>query len=180
MPGGRGSCILKGMHRAVCCPLPPDRVRTLFRYSIGGKIDKRSTNREKMEEIKGLLARAPLIRGACELDLLVFLHRHPRTLLTIEQLAVFVGYDAKQVAKVIDVFIDAGVLERTHNPTHAARMYLLVLNGPQGGGLTTLLQLASTRQGRRNILEVLGPEQSQAAPVDTARGKAKRRLYAIA
>jgi hypothetical protein len=60
---------------------------------------------------------------------------------------------------------------------HAARMYLLVLNGPQGGGLTKLLDLASTRQGRRDILQVLGPERSQTA-VDIT--QAKRRLHAIA
>ena len=111
----------------------------------------------RMDETKGLLARTPAARGACELDLLVFLHRHPRTLLTNEQLAIFVGYDMKQVAKSIDAFIDAGLLKRTQNPMHAARMYLLVLNGPEGGGLTALLKLASTRQGRRDLLQLLSP-----------------------
>ncbi len=142
--------------------------------------DKPFSNRQQLEEIRRLLAGTPVIKAACDLDLLVFLHRHPRTLLTNEQLAAFVGYEMKQVAKAIDAFIDAGFLERTQNPNHAARMYLLVLNGPQGGGLKRFLQLASTRQGRREILELLGPGRPQTEPVDISKSKAKRRLHAIA
>jgi hypothetical protein len=130
-----------------------------------------------VEEIRRLLAHTPVMRGACELDLLVFLHRHPRTLLTNERLAAFVGYEMKQVARSIEAFIDAGVLERTQNPGHAARMYVLVLNGPEDGGLAALLKLASTRRGRRDILQILGPGRSQTA-VDIIQGK--RRLHAIA
>jgi hypothetical protein len=124
--------------------------------------DKSSTNGQQ-HEAKVLLARTPVIQGPCELDLLGFLHRHPRTLLTSEQLAVFVGYDIKEVAKSIDVFIDAGLLGRTKNRLHAARMYSLVLNGQQADGITALLELAGTKQGRRDILALLGPPQSQAA-----------------
>jgi hypothetical protein len=131
---------------------------------IGGIMaDKSSTNRQQHDEAKRLLAGAPLIRGACELDLLGFLQRHPRILLTSEQLAVFVGYDMKQVAKSIDVFIEAGLLGRTKNRLHAARMYSLVLNGLQGDGLTALLELAGTKHGRRELLALLGPRQSQEA-----------------
>lgn len=116
---------------------------------------------------KQLLADAPVIRNVCDLDLLVFLHRHPRTLLTSEQLAAFVGYDMQQVVKVLDAFVEAGILERIQSSTHAARMYLLSLNGPLGGGLKPLLDLASTREGRRKILEALNgrdrPAKSEAA-----------------
>lgn len=122
------------------------------------------------EETKRLLARAPVIQNACDLDLLVFLRRHPRTLLTSEHLAGFVGYSIKEIAKALDAFIDAGLLERTaQQSTHAARMFLLRLDGPQGGGVRALLELASTRQGRQGILEALNrdgsrPEQPGAAP----------------
>ncbi|HZU89643.1 MAG TPA: hypothetical protein VE993_10350, partial [Stellaceae bacterium] len=51
----------------------------------------------RAEEIARLLARAPIIRNACDLDLMVFLHRHPRTLLTSEQLAGFVGYSLNDI-----------------------------------------------------------------------------------
>ena len=136
-----------------------------------------STDRASIEEIKQLLARTPIIRSACELDLLVFFHRHPRVLLTSEQVAVFLGYDMKKIAKAIEAFVEEGLLERTQNPAHAARLYVLILHGPQGGGLTSLLNLASTRQGRQEILALLGPVRSETS---RAAVQEKQRLHAIA
>lgn len=66
----------------------------------------------------------------------------------------------KQVAQSLDAFIEAGLLERTQNPMHAARMYFLELSGPQNGGFKTLLELASTRLGRHEILEILNSGKS--------------------
>ncbi|MCA1602315.1 MAG: hypothetical protein LC776_11950 [Acidobacteria bacterium] len=120
--------------------------------------------------LKRLLANTPVIQSACELDLLAFLHRHPRTLLTSEQLAGFVGYNLKDIAQALDAFIEARLLERTAPQSmRAARMFLLLLDGPQGEPLTTLLELASTREGRHAILRALNsqkerPEQLGAAP----------------
>lgn len=113
------------------------------------------------EELKQLLARISVVQNRCDLDLLVFLHRHPRTLLTNEQIAAFVGYDMKQVAKALEKFIEAGFLKRTQNPMHAARMYLLEQNGPQRGGYNDLLELASTREGRRAILDTMKSDKSR-------------------
>ena len=73
----------------------------IYRFFVS--ISEPFTNREQGDETKRLLAHNPVVRGACELDLLVFLHRHPRSLLTSEQLAAFAGYDMKQVAKALDV-----------------------------------------------------------------------------
>lgn len=129
---------------------------------------------EKMEEIARLLVRIPAICGACELDLLVFFHRHPRALLTNEQLAAFVGYDMKQVARTVDAFVDAGLLERNKNPTHAARLYVLLLDGQQGGGLTTLLKVASTRQGRLDILKSPQCEAAYGSGQGSRKSKAAR------
>lgn len=120
-------------------------------------------------EVARLLARTPVVRTACDLDLLVFLRRHPRTILTSDQVAAFVGYDIKDVARSLETFIESGLLERTQNPMHAARMYLLVLDGPRHGGIRELLKLASTRTGRRSILLVLDPERSQPR-TDSPRG----------
>ena len=107
-------------------------------------------------EIRRLLAHTTLIRNSCDLDLLIFLHRHPRTLLTSEQIAAFVGRDMKVVAEALETFIASGFVERLHNPTNAARMYLLVVHGgPEGEGLNRLLELACTRQGRQEILAIL-------------------------
>ena len=111
-----------------------------------------------------------MIQSPCDLDLLVYLHRHPRTLLTSEQLAGFVGYPLKDIAKALDTFLEAGLLERTaQQSAHAARMFLLLLGGPQGGGVKALLELASTRQGRQGILAALdrsgsGPKQQLDVP----------------
>ena len=115
------------------------------------------------KEITRLLARTPVVRNACDLDLLVFLYRHPRALLTSEQLAAFVGYDIKEIAKSLEAFIEAGLLERTQNPMHAARMYLLVLDGPPHDGIRELLKFASTRNGRRSVLQALDLPRSQSS-----------------
>ena len=129
----------------------------------------------KREEIKRLLARTPAIQSACDLDLLVFLHRHPRTLLTTEQLATFVGYELKNIAKALEAFIEAGLLRRTaQQSAHAARLFLLLLDGPQGPGLSALLELASTREGRERIIEALNGGEP---PCEMARGAPQLRLY---
>ena len=128
------------------------------------------------QDIEQLLARTPVIDDACSLDLLVFLYRHPRTLLTNEQLAYFVGYEMKLIARSIEIFIEAGLLERTQNPTHSARMYRLMLESTTTGGLKALLELAITRQGRRDILEVLARGSSQS--LDVVRAKRKLRIIA--
>ncbi len=115
------------------------------------------------DEIRRLLTQVTVIQSACDLDLLVFLHRHPRTLLTSEQLAGLVGYSLKDMAKALDTVIEAGLLARTaQQSAHAARMLLLLLDGPQGGGVKRLLELASTRQGRQKILEALDGSDSGA------------------
>jgi hypothetical protein len=120
-----------------------------------------SKDQTRLELTKRLVARTPVIRNACDLDLMVFLHRHPRTLLTSEQLAGYVGYNLKDVASALDAFIEAGLLERTPQQSmHAARLYVLLLEGPQGGGVRALLELASTREGRQGILEALNARGS--------------------
>lgn len=121
-----------------------------------------SDDRRRAEEIKRLLARAPIVQNACDLDLLVFLHRHPRTLLTSEQLAGFVGYSLKEIARALDAFIEAGLLARTAQQSlHAARMFLLQLDGPQGRDVRALAELGSTRTGRQLILAVLNGQGAQ-------------------
>jgi hypothetical protein len=130
--------------------------RTRLNFGLRGvPISQASETGQRPRELLRLLARVPFIRDACDLDLLVFLYRHPRSLLTSDQIAASIGYDNKRVAKSLDAFIDAGLLQRTQSPMHAARMYLLVLNGPRGGGLPPLLKLATTRQGRRSLIETL-------------------------
>ncbi|HWG57536.1 MAG TPA: hypothetical protein VN661_00665 [Candidatus Acidoferrales bacterium] len=100
-----------------------------------------------------------MVRTPCDLDLLLFLRRHPQTLLTSEQLAAFVGYPMKEVAESLDLFIASGLLERIQNPMHAARMYLLNMDHPQGGGPRRLLDVASSRMGRQSAIRALRSER---------------------
>ncbi len=115
--------------------------------------------------VRSLLDRIRGIRHACDLDLLVFFHRHPCALLTSEQIVAFLGYDRDRVFKSIEGLIEAGLLTRSQNPAHAARLYRLELGGRSGGWLESLLQFAGTRQGRADVLQLLqdGSERGPAA-----------------
>ena len=113
-------------------------------------------NRRRFEH---LLNSIGVLRHPCDLDLIMFFHRHPCALLTSERLAAYVGYDLNQIGRSLDRLADAGLVERTQNPTHAARMY--VLKTPDSGWLTSLLEIASTREGRRDVIQAM----SEAAPV---------------
>ena len=116
-----------------------------------------------------LLDRIGVLKHACDLDLLVFFARHPRALLTSEQLAAWLGYELKQIAESLEILLEAGVLARTQNPTHAARLYVFSIGGSSGGWLPALLNLASTRPGRLSMIEELSRRASKATNDPVAR-----------
>ena len=133
-----------------------------------------SNDQAQSELTKRLLARALAIKNACDLDLMAFLHRHPRALLTSEQLAAFVGYNLQEVATALDAFIEAGLLARTAQQSmHAARMFVLLLDEPQGEAARTLVELASTRAGRLSVLKVL---EGRGTHAERASGSTELRL----
>jgi hypothetical protein len=103
-----------------------------------------------------MLGRIRAVRHACDLDLLLFFYRHPRALLTGEQLA-YLGYDCERVEKSLDGLIEAGLLTRSQNTytSHAAHLYVLGLRGPDGALLASLLKIAATRQGRQDVMRLL-------------------------
>ena len=105
-----------------------------------------------------------VLRHPCDLDLLLFFHHHPRALLPSDRLAAYVGYDLDQIGRSLDLLTEAHLLERSQNPTHAARMY--VLTTPPNGWLMSLLDIASTREGRQDLLQAI--RQSQ-VPADSER-----------
>lgn len=102
-----------------------------------------------------LLERIPMLRHPCDLDLLAFFARHPRTLLASEQLARLLGYHANEIARSLDVLLAAGLLTRTQSPVRAARMYVFATAGSDGECVTALVALASTREGRLALRRVL-------------------------
>ena len=107
------------------------------------------------EDARRLLDRIGVLKHACDLDLLVFFARHPRTLLTSEQLAAWVGYELKRVAESLEMLLDAGLLTRIQNPPHVARLYIFVTEDFGDDRVPTLLKLASTRAGRLALKEEL-------------------------
>jgi DNA-binding IclR family transcriptional regulator len=115
-----------------------------------------------------LLERIGVLRHPCDLDLLLFLHRHPHSILTSERLAAYVGYDLNQVGRSLDLLTEAGLLERSQNPTHAARLY--VLKTPDVGWLTSLLNIANTPDGRRSLMQAL----QEAAALEASGGASDR------
>lgn len=135
--------------------------------------------KSEAKKIAELMGAVSLLRNACDLDLFVFLNRHPRSLLSTEQLAALVGYPMSQIAESIEVFIAAGILDRIQNPGHAARLYHLNTHRhtPEGERLRRLVQLASTRQGRRSILQVIHTEGSDGEP---GASKVEGRLLRVA
>ena len=106
-------------------------------------------------EARSLLQRLG-VRDACDLDLLIFLARHPRTLLSSESLASFLGYDLQDVAESLEVLMAAHLLTRAQTPAHAARLYVFAMDDANGDWLPSLLALVSTRSGRLAVRESLG------------------------
>jgi hypothetical protein len=103
-----------------------------------------------------LLQRMRGIRHPCDLDLLLFFRRHRCALLTAEQIAACLGYGVNQVAKSLDELTAAGLLDRSRHSSHGAWLYRLELDSrPE---LSSLLNMAVTCEGRRDVMRLLGPE----------------------
>ena len=102
-----------------------------------------------------MLDRIRDIRHGCDLDLVLFFHRHPCALLTAEQLVAYLGYDGARLAKSLDGLIEAGLVARSLNPAHTARLYVLELDALPGGLLSSFLKIVATRQGRMEAMRLL-------------------------
>lgn len=97
-----------------------------------------------------------MLRNGCDLDMLLFFRRHPHVLLTGDYLTRYLGYDLHQVGNSLDRLIAGGFIRKTQHATHPARMYLLSDgSGDDNGSLDALLELASTPDGRRAVIEAL-------------------------
>ena len=108
------------------------------------------------------------VRHACDLDLLIFFARHPRTLLSSESLASFLGYDLKDIAESLDVLMSARLLTRAQSPSHAARLYVFAGNNNHGDWLPSLLDLVATRSGRLAVREGLKKGQRESRSTDSS------------
>jgi hypothetical protein len=91
------------------------------------------------------------LREACDLDLLLFFARHPRVLLSSEQLATYVGYELPQVARALELLLGAKVLQRVRiSPPPARRMYVLDVDRVEAW-LQPLRRSCATPEGRRAL-----------------------------
>jgi hypothetical protein len=93
----------------------------------------------------------------------VFFARHPRALLASEQLAAYIGHSLQQIAESLEVLVNLGVLSRTANSTHAARMYVFSADGSPVAAPTSLLEFVSTREGRLAVKRELLSRSSNGA-----------------
>lgn len=109
-----------------------------------------------------LIDRIGMLRHPCDLDLFIFFVRHPRSLMASERLATFLGYELERVSQSLEVLLGAGLLTRTPNPSHAARMYVFDMGGPNWGGLPELLRLATAREGRLTLRRTLAQRAAEA------------------
>jgi hypothetical protein len=118
---------------------------------------RRSTGIQKIQPTDPLavqLVEAAGLRDACDLDLLLFFSRHPRVVLSSEQLAAYVGYDLVEVARALELLLGAGLLKRTLNHGAPGRMYVLEVDHAEKW-LEPLRRLCATPDGRNALRTLL-------------------------
>ena len=106
------------------------------------------------------LVEAAGLRDACDLDLLLFFSRHPRVVLSSEQLAAYVGYDLAQVARALDRLLETGILRRTLNQGAPGRMYVLEVDHAEEW-LEPLRRVCTTPDGRNALKGLLKQRKLQ-------------------
>ena len=113
------------------------------------------------KQIGDLLDRIGCLEHPGDLDLLLFFYRHPQAFLKSERLAEYVGYDLPQIERSLEILITAGLLRQSPDSTRPARLYVLARNSsPLGGWLSSLLQIAATREGRLAVIHALKQRRS--------------------
>jgi hypothetical protein len=106
------------------------------------------------------LIEAAGLRDACDLDLLLFFSRHPRVVLSSEQLATYVGYDLQQIAGALDRLLGARLLTRALNRGAPGRMYVLEADHSEEW-LEPLRRMCAKPDGRNALKALLKQRQSQ-------------------
>jgi predicted transcriptional regulator len=106
------------------------------------------------------LVEAAGLRDACDLDLLLFFSRHPRVVLSSEQLAAYVGYELQQIARALDRLLGTGLLKRTLNQGASGRMYVLEVAHAEDW-LEPLRRVCETPDGRNALKVLLKQRRSQ-------------------
>lgn len=125
----------------------------------------------KDDQARRLLDQIGVLRDPCDLDLLVFFVRHPHVLLTSDQIAAFLGYEVTRLGASLGVLVTAGLLTRMQTPGGAARMHVFAAGGPHDGWLPSLVEVASTREGRLALRAALVGQRNEQVTGAEARGE---------
>jgi hypothetical protein len=107
------------------------------------------------DDVRRLLDLIGVLRQPCDLDLLLFFVRHPRALLTSDQIAALLGYDVNQLADSLDILMTARMVTRMQKTTGAARMYVFAGAESSVEWLPRLVELTSSREGRVALRDAL-------------------------
>jgi len=107
------------------------------------------------EHARRLLHSIGFLRHRCDLDLLLFFVRHPRSLLTSDQIAAYLGYDLKRIGDSLENLLSAKLLTRSQSAAHAARLYVFEVSGTPGGRLPPLVEAVSKREGRLALRQAM-------------------------
>ena len=106
------------------------------------------------------LVEAAGIREACELDLLLFFARHPRVVLSSEQLATYVGHKVEHVERALELMLGASLLKQRLNAGAAGGMYVLAADHV-AQWLEPVRRLCATPDGRHALRTLLKERRSQ-------------------
>lgn len=89
------------------------------------------------------------LEAFCQWDVLVFLYRHPTSLLSGENIARMVGYPISAVMTAVDSLEPLGFLQRSR-VAHGRRLYQLAMPSDprRGEAFDKLLALTDNRAGR--------------------------------
>lgn len=112
------------------------------------------------DQIRRWLDGTDAIRSACDLDLLRFFTRHSHALLTTEQIASFVGYGLSQIDEALEHLLAGSQVTRLKGRAADADLYIFKAGDGTGGPMTSLLDLASTRDGRLAVVDALAPPRT--------------------
>ncbi len=116
---------------------------------------------EHEQEIRAWLDTSDAIRSACDLDLLRFFTRHSHALLTTEQIANFVGYSRSEIDEALDHVLTGGLVTRVKCRAADVDLYVRAAGGGSSdASLSSLLELASTRDGRLTVIDALKPRRT--------------------
>ena len=111
-----------------------------------------------------------LLDSPCDLDVLIFAQRHPRALLTVDDIARAVGRDADAVRASVETLTVAGLIAcmKTRRPDRdAAVVFYEFTPGTWDALLPALCWVTASADGRRVLRQVLHRRRT---PGDTVAG----------